>query len=153
MPPNITTYIIIAIYQLFETISRGGLAADRIYLYLNNAPESSDRYHYRNLLIIWNDLTRGSRNRSHIFQNIFIQSKHYLHIYFSAFVCLIFDVHLMTIKVYFQNIVFWQKVEFLYDNCGRIWTSLKSIIIFISSTFLFCYSIFISNKESKEKKR
>ena len=122
---------------MFETISRGDLAIGRMHLYLNNALGSNDRYYYRNLSIIWNDLTRGSRSRSHASRNIFVQSKHYLYIYSSTFVCLIFDVHLMIIKFYFQNIVFWQKVKFLYNNCGRIWISLKSIIVFTLRLFTF----------------
>ena len=58
-----TIYIILAIYQLFKSISREDLAADRIYLdlnekvsskhlYLNNALERSDLYYYPNLSII-----------------------------------------------------------------------------------------------------
>ena len=56
-------YIIIIIYQFFETILYKSFAVGRMHLessdrvfskhlYLNNAPENSDLYHYRNLLII-----------------------------------------------------------------------------------------------------
>ena len=63
MPFEAATYIIIAIYQLFETTLRESLAADRMHfefinkvfskhLYLNNALENSDLYYYHNLSTI-----------------------------------------------------------------------------------------------------
>ena len=62
---------------MFETISREGLAVDRMHfelnerfffkhLYLNNAPERSDLYHYRNLSIVWNDFIRSCNSRMHL---------------------------------------------------------------------------------------
>ena len=63
MPFKAAIYIILVIYQLLETTSREGLAVDRMHLelnkrfsfkhlYLNNALERSDLYHYRNLSVV-----------------------------------------------------------------------------------------------------
>ena len=91
-PPSAATYIIIVIYQLFEMISREGLAVDRIYfefserfpfkhLYLNNAPERNDLHHYRNLSIIWNDLIKSFNSYMHL-ETFFSIETLFSHIFF-----------------------------------------------------------------------
>ena len=54
---NALCAIVIIIIITFKAFSK--------HLNLNNAPRSSDLYHYRNLSTAWNDLTRGPRSRSH----------------------------------------------------------------------------------------
>ena len=93
---NALCVIAIIIIIIFKILSK--------HLYLNNALERSDLYYYRNLSVIWND-SKGFAIVTCISKHFF-QSKHYFHIYSPIFNCLIFDVHVMIIKFYFQNIVF-----------------------------------------------
>ena len=96
-------------YQTFETLSK------HLYLhdikFRSNSLECSDLYHYRNLLIIWNDFTQDFVIIVYISKDFFLSKHFYFHIYFSIFVQLIFGVHLIIMKFYFQNIAFLQKSE------------------------------------------
>ena len=115
MPFEAKTYIIIVIYQLFETISCGGLITDRMHrerinkvsskhLYLNNALENNDLYYYRNLSIIWNDLTRSCNNHIH-FETFFSIETLFSHIFFGFqlpdFWCASDDYQILFFKISF----------------------------------------------------
>ena len=122
MPSGATIDIIIAIYQLFETISRGGLAVGRTHL------------------------ETFSFNRNIIFIYILRPS-------FAWYLMCIWWLSNFIFKISF----FDKKVEFLYDNCGRIWISLKSIIVFTLRLFtLFIRHLFRMReirKGEKDKKK
>ena len=55
---NVLCVITIIVIITFKIFSK--------HLYLNNAPRSSDLYHYRNLSIIWTILCESYNNRMHL---------------------------------------------------------------------------------------
>ena len=69
---NALCVITIIIIITFKILSK--------HLYLNNTSRSSDLYHYRNLLIIWNDFIRSCNSHMH-FETFFSIETLFSHIF------------------------------------------------------------------------
>ena len=133
MPFETAIYFIIAIYQLFEMISREGLAVDRMHfesinkvsskhLYLNNVLKSSDLYYYRNLSIIWNDLIRSCNNHIHLETFLSIET---------LFLYIFFGFQLPDFWYASNNYqILFPKYRFLTKSGIFIWWFWTNIIIF-----------------------